>query len=307
MAALSDTNGFKQSDRKQDRQSFPLLPRQRNTLAKEISVSGRGVHSGIESTLTLRPAAVGHGIAFRRTDLPNQPIIPVSYEHLAAEELDRRTTLRLGDAAVFTIEHVLSALMAAQVDDAIIDLDAAEPPFLDGSALPFAQAVIRAGIAPSGSKNICVQPLVVTRPVEFAIRDSELSAIPYPGFRVTFFFTSGHPGLRSQVQSFEVTPDSYLTEIAPARTFCFFEEIEMLRKAGLIKGANLSSAVVIGRKSILNNNLRFDDEPVRHKILDFIGDMALLGAPLQGHFFVWRGGHSVNAAFGKHLLKELKT
>lgn len=306
MVASPAINGDMKLDVNKEIVTAPL-PRQRQTLAGEVSVSGRGVHSGINATLTLRPATAGHGIVFRRTDLPDQPMIPVSYEHLAAEELDRRTTLRLGDAAVFTIEHVLSALMAAQVDDAIIDLNAAEPPFIDGSALPFAQAIAGAGISASQGNGAQAKPLVITRPIEFATRGSELSAIPHPGFRVTFFFTSDHPGLRKQVQSFEITPENYLKEIAPARTFCFFEEIEMLRKAGLIKGANLSSAVVIGRKSILNTDVRFPDEPVRHKILDFIGDMALLGAPLQGHFFVWRGGHSVNAAFGKYLLKELKS
>lgn len=253
--------------------------------------------------MTLHPAPSGTGFQFRRTDLEGTPIIPVNYEHLAQDELDRRTTLRTTQAAVHTIEHVLSALVGCGIHDAIIEQNAPEPPFLDGSALPFTNAIIKAGIVPSPGE-FPLQTLSITHPITFTIDGSEFSALPDPGFRVTFFFTSDHPGLRSQSQTVVVTPDTYLADIAPARTFCFFEEIETLRQANLIKGANLNSALVIGRKSIINNTTRFNDEPVRHKILDFIGDMALIGRPLQGHFLVWRGGHRVNALFGKHLIKE---
>jgi UDP-3-O-acyl N-acetylglucosamine deacetylase len=282
----------------------PPSPRLRATLSTPVSLSGRGVHSGISAEITLAPAEPGTGYVFCRTDLPDQPRIPATYDFLATEELDRRTTLRTGNAAVHTIEHVLSALVGAGVDDCLISLTAAEPPFLDGSALPYAEAIERAGII-SADDAPEVSPVSIDRPLVFSIDGAEICAIPSPGFQVSFFFTSSHPRLRSQAQSVTVTPEAYLAGIAPARTFCFFEEIETLRKAQLIKGANLGSAVVIGRKATLNDSLRFDDEPVRHKILDFIGDMALLGAPLQGHFLVWRGGHRVNAAFGKYLKKEL--
>jgi UDP-3-O-acyl N-acetylglucosamine deacetylase len=229
-------------------------------------------------------------------------MIPANYEHLAIDELDRRTTLRTADAAVHTIEHVLSALTAAAVDDAVIKVDAAEPPFADGSALPYTQLIRQVGITPH---NEMVKPIVIHRPLAFRFRNAEICAIPSAEYRVSFYFTSNHPNLRSQAHSFHVTPEAYATDIAPARTFCFFEEIEQLRSAGLIKGANLASAVVIGRKGIINDTVRFPDEPVRHKILDFIGDMALLGSPLQGHFMAWRAGHRVNAEFGMYLKKEL--
>lgn len=285
----------------------PAEPRERlrSTLASPVSLEGYGVHSGAHCRLTLAPAPAGTGYVFRRVDLPQAPEIPVSYSHLAMEELDRRTTLRLPDGtAVHTIEHVVSALAGCQVDDAYIDVTAPEPPFLDGSALPFAQAIASAGTAPSAGD----QPLqrhFLNRPITFLGDGAEISAVPSSELRVTFFFTSDHPGLRSQSQSFAIDPDTYIKEIAPARTFCFFEEIEMLRRANLIKGANLSSAVVIGRKSVINESVRFPDEPVRHKILDFLGDISLLKTPVQAHYLVWRGGHRQNALFGQYLQKEL--
>lgn len=279
----------------------PLLPR--TTLARPITLHGKGIHSGIPCEMTIRPAPAGTSYQFRRMDLDGTPIIPVTYDHLAQEELDRRTTLRTTEAAVHTIEHVLSALTGCGVHDATIEQNAPEPPFLDGSALPFANAIKTTGLTPSQGQSP-LHPLIIPHPITFAIDGAEFSALPDPGFRVTFFFTSDHPALRAQSQTIAVTPDTYLADIAPARTFCFFEEIETLRQANLIKGANLNSALVIGRKSIINNTTRFDDEPVRHKILDFIGDMALIGRPLQGHFLVWRGGHRVNALFGKYLKKE---
>lgn len=280
----------------------PPTSRPRKTLAAEIGISGRGVHSGIVSSLTLCPAEADSGICFSRTDLPGQPVIPVTYDHLAIEELDRRTTLRTPDAAVHTVEHVLSALAAAEIHDALIKINAPEPPFADGSALPYTQLIHRVGHRTHGAP---VLPIVIPRPLAFRFRDAEICAIPASEYRISFYFTSDHPNLRSQAHSFEVTTEAYATEIAPARTFCFFEEIEQLRLAGLIKGASLASAVVIGRKGIINDTIRFPDEPVRHKILDFIGDMALLGSPLQGHFMAWRAGHRVNAEFGMHLKKEL--
>lgn len=276
--------------------------RKRHTLAAPLEFTGKGVHSGQLCHMVINPAPPGSGIAFRRIDLPGAPVIPASYDYLAAEELDRRTTLRLGNAAVHTVEHVLSALSAAGIDDALIEQDAAEPPFIDGSSLPFASAIQKIGPKEHGD---AISPVVITQPMAFALGGAEICAIPSNTFRVTFFYTSSHPSLRSQSYSAEITPESYLKEIAPARTFCFFDEIEAMRKADLIKGANLSSAVVIGRKALINDSMRFPDEPVRHKILDFIGDMALLGAPLQGHFMAWRAGHRVNAAFGQYLKKEL--
>jgi UDP-3-O-acyl N-acetylglucosamine deacetylase len=274
----------------------------RGTLAAPVSLTGRGVHSGINGTVTIRPAPQSSGIRFVRTDLPGRPSISARLENLDDDALLRRTTLAANGGRVRTIEHLMSAMAGLGVHDAEVEMDCEEMPFLDGSALPFAEAIQAVGVERAGTR---LEPLKITTPLHFTMEGAEISALPSADFRISFFFTSDHPNLRAQAWTGTISPDSYLSEIAPARTFCFFEEIEMMRRAKLIRGANLSSAVVIGRKGILNNSLRFQDEPVRHKILDFIGDTALLGAPLQGHFLVWRAGHKVNAGFARFLQKEM--
>jgi UDP-3-O-acyl N-acetylglucosamine deacetylase len=274
--------------------------RKRQTIGSPVEISGRGVHSGELGTLRLVPAASGAGISFRRTDL--RVDIPARLENLAADQLLRRTTLAAGDAKVHTIEHVLSAAAGLGVDDLLVEMNCAEPPFADGSAAPFVELIRRAGIV---SNDASVEPVQLPSIITYHDADAEIVALPSSELRVTYFFTSARPQLRAQAASVLITPESYATQVAPARTFCFFEEIEALRRANLIKGASLASAVVIGRKAILNESLRFPDEPVRHKILDFIGDLALLQRPLTGHFLAWRAGHRVNAAFALHLRKEL--
>lgn len=273
--------------------------RNRRTIRNAVEVSGRGVHSGQLCTLRITPGSANQGIVFHRTDLG--VAIPATLDHLLADELLRRTTLGIGEAKVHTIEHVLSAAAGLEIDDLLIDMDSAEPPFVDGSAKPFVKLLKEAGIAELPEQS---STLVIEKTVVFRDGSAEICALPSDDFRVTYFFTSNQPLLRTQSASFVITPDSYRAEVAPARTFCFFDEIEAMRRGNLIKGANLSSAVVIGRKAIINDSLRFPDEPVRHKILDFIGDLALLQRPLRGHFLAWRSGHRANAAFALHLRKE---
>lgn len=265
-------------------------------------MTGKGVHSGQICHMRLLPGIENSGYIFQRVDLPGRPEIPGRLENLVADALLRRTTLAVGDAKVFTIEHVLSAAAGLGVTNLRIEMNAAEPPFLDGSALPYADALQTAGIAEQGVEALVAR---IEKPLVFADGDAEIVALPSETFRVTYFFSSAEPLLRSQSATVELTAENYMKQVAPARTFCFFHEIEQLRRANLIAGGNLQSAVVIGRKGILNNHLRFPDEPVRHKILDFVGDLALLGATLRGHFLAWRAGHRVNAAFALHLRKEL--
>ncbi|MGI8906910.1 MAG: UDP-3-O-acyl-N-acetylglucosamine deacetylase [Candidatus Sumerlaeaceae bacterium] len=274
--------------------------RNRQTINSVVEVSGRGVHTGQEGTVRFLPAQSGEGIIFRRTDLHGEAI-PARLDYLVPDQLLRRTTLANGRAKVHTIEHVLSAAAGCDVDDLLIEMNTGEPPFLDGSAARFVELLQQAGI--TQQRENC-QPLEIGEPLAFRDGDAEFSCLPSDEFRVSFFFTSDHPKLRRQAASIVITPETYAAEVAPARTFCFFEEIESMRRQGLIKGANLSSAVVIGRKGMLNDSLRFPDEPVRHKILDFIGDLALLGRPLKGHFLAWRSGHRANAAFALYLKKE---
>jgi UDP-3-O-acyl N-acetylglucosamine deacetylase len=239
---------------------------------------------------------------FRRTDLPDNAVIPANVAHLVDGDLMRRTTLACGGARVYTIEHLASALAALGIDNVVAEMDGEEAPFLDGSAAPFVRLLHEAGIV---GQDALTAPLVIDRPIAFADGGAEIVALPSDGYRISFFSTADEPLLRAQSATFEVTADIFEREIAPARTFCFFHEIEPLRAAGLIRGGSLASAVVIGRKAVINSQLRFPDEPVRHKMLDFIGDLALLGRPIQGHFLAWRSGHRSHAAFARHLRKEL--
>jgi UDP-3-O-acyl N-acetylglucosamine deacetylase len=267
-----------------------------------VETRGKGLHSGSDVAVRLLPADPGSGIRFRRTDLPGAPEIPADVAHLVDGDLMRRTTLACEGARVYTIEHLTSALAALGIDNVIAEMDGEEAPFLDGSAAPFVQMLHEAqGV----EQDAPVAPLAVTRPIAFADGGAEIVALPSEGYRVTFFSTSDERLLRAQSATFEITPATFEHEIAPARTFCFFHEIEPLRAAGLIKGGSLASAVVIGRKAVINSELRFPDEPVRHKVLDFIGDLALLGRPVKGHFLAWRSGHRSHAAFARHLRKEL--
>jgi UDP-3-O-[3-hydroxymyristoyl] N-acetylglucosamine deacetylase len=272
------------------------------TIAQPIELNGCGVHSGIECKMRLLPSAENSGVVFYRTDLPGSPAIPARLEFLSSDDLLRRTTIGVAGAKVYTIEHLMSAAAGLGVTNLRIEMNAEETPFLDGSALPFVKAIQSAGIC---EQQQCARIVRIPRPLVFQEGDSEIVAVPGDAYRITFFFTSNEPLLRTQANSFEISPEVYATAIAPARTFCFFHEIEQLRQAKLISGGNLSNAVVIGRKSILNNALRFPDEPVRHKILDFIGDASLLGVQLKGHILAWRAGHRVNAAFALWLRKEL--
>lgn len=272
------------------------------TLHRSATLLGKGVHFGEAVRLSVHPAPENHGIVFVRTDLPGSPAVPASLAFLAHDDLLRRTTLRAGSTEVHTVEHLLSAMHVLGVTNARIELDGPELPLLDGSSLPFVDALMSAGLV---EQEAVVPILAARRPLAFTHEKAEYAVVPATDFRVTFFFTSAEPLLRSQSASFVITPESYAAEIAPARTFAFFQELEMLRRRGLIRGGSLASAVVIGRKAILNPSLRFPDEPVRHKILDFIGDLALLGCPLRGHFLAWRAGHRANAAFATFLRKEL--
>ncbi len=271
------------------------------TIEHAVNVEGKGVHFGERVRMSIAPAPANHGIVFVRRDLPGAPEIPASLETVAEGDLLRRTTLRRNGAEIHTVEHLLSAAFALGITNLRVELDSSELPFLDGSSAPYARMLLESGIADQDAQLPVLTP---TEGLAFQHGHAEIVVLPATDFRVTFFFSSPNPLLRVQSASFVITSETYVREIAPARTFAFFHEIEALRRQGLIRGGSLASAVVIGRKSILNETLRFPDEPVRHKILDFIGDLALVGSPVRGHFLVWRSGHSANAAFAQFFRKE---
>lgn len=271
-----------------------MVERKQNTLQKSVSFRGNGLHSGFPVTLTLCPAPVDTGILFRRTDLKGAPTVPARSEFIT--NTLRATTLERGEAKVFTVEHLLSALFALHVDNCVIEMDSPEPPVADGGALTFARMIKEAGISPQ-EKRISILTLATAA----SIYDGEkfITALPYGGLRITFTSINPHPLLGTQMKDIIITDESYVKEIAPARTIGFTWELEALRKMNLGKGGTLENAVVYSESECLST-LKFPDELVRHKILDILGDISLVG-PLHAHIISVLGSHKLNAELSAKL------
>ena len=272
------------------------------TLSKSVSYKGIGLHLGKETTVTFKPAPADSGIAFARMDLPGNPRVHVSCKTVRQiEEQSRRTTLGENYVEVHTVEHVLSALYGLGVDNALIELDSDEPPEPeDGSVKPFVDIIMEAGVEeiPGSHRRI----LEIREPISVSSFGAEITVVPYDGLKVSFTIDYDHPWLGAQYASLVIAPDVFAEEIAPARTFCFYEDVKLLKEKDLIKGGTLENALVIGQDGILNDGpLRFRDEFVRHKILDLIGDLSLLGVRINGHVISAKSGHASNVQFVKRL------
>ena len=270
------------------------------TLAKSASMSGGTLHNGVKVTLTLHPAPIGHGYKFRRIDLPDEPIIEALADHV--KTVERATTLVQGSAKIQTVEHVLSALAGLGVDNALIEMDANEPPIVDGSAAPFVALIREAGIVEQQAPRHSFE---IGDPIHLETTSgSIMSVFPHDGFRISC--TQVGPDSRfTQYLSLEITPEVFANEIAPARTFVHYEDVKDLMEKGLIKGGSLENALVIRGESVLSKEpLRFPDEFVRHKILDIIGDLALAGRPLHGHVIAVRPGHGPNTELARLIAKR---
>lgn len=258
------------------------------------------MHTGEEVHLTLKPAPVDHGIVFQRLDLFGKPELKPSIEFVT--DLVRSTTIADGHAKVQTVEHVLSALSGCGIDNVLIEMDASEPPILDGSAKHFVNLIQQAEpVEQDAERNYfeLEEPVSVTR------GGSSIIALPHDGLRITCTSTDDR-GIHTQHLSIDIDPETYIAQIAPARTFTIYEDIEELLKLGKIKGGSLDSAIVIkGDKILSKEPLRFKDEFVRHKILDIIGDIVLVGMPIKAHFIAVRPGHALNAELSKVLHKKL--
>ncbi len=268
------------------------------TLRRSITCAGIGLHSGNRVTLTLRPAPADFGIRFRRADLGGLEI-PARIEHVAS--LNYATGLSFAGATVETVEHLLAALVSQGVDNVAVELNTPEVPIMDGSAAPFVYLIQEAGIR---KLNTPRRYLKVLRPLSLAHGDKHIAIYPSDDFRVSYTISFDHPLLRHQTRSVVVDAESFAEELAPARTFGFLKDLEMLRQQGLTLGGSLDNAIVLGETGVLNNTLRFDDEFVRHKILDAIGDLALIGHPIIGHVVAHRGGHALHTALGAQLLEQ---
>jgi UDP-3-O-[3-hydroxymyristoyl] N-acetylglucosamine deacetylase/3-hydroxyacyl-[acyl-carrier-protein] dehydratase len=260
------------------------------TIRKERAIQGKSLHTGEEVTLTIKPASPNTGFLFRRTDLYGKPEIKPAAENIS--DLVRSTTITNGNAKVHTIEHVLSALVGCGIDNAEIELNASEPPIMDGSSRPFVNLIMEAEPMDQEEER---QFIEITEPVSVTSGNRSIIALPHDGFRVTCT-SADDRGIHTQHLSIDIDPESYVAQIAPARTFTIYEEIEELLKIGKIQGGSLDSAIVIkGDKVLSKEPLRFEDEFVRHKILDIVGDFSLLGKRLKAHIIAVRPGHSLNS------------
>jgi len=257
------------------------------TLASAASCRGIGLHGGQRVAMTLRPAAPGTGIAFRRTDAGAE--IAALWRN--AVEASLCTTLSNGEGIeVRTIEHVMAALAGSGIDNAVVELDGPEVPAMDGSAAPFVELIERAG---SVAQDLPRRAIKVLKPVAVACRGASAALLPDHGFSMSFEIEFDNPLIRCQDMLVAFEPDTFKTELSPARSFCLLDEIDRMRAAGLARGGSLDNAVVVSGDRVLNDDgLRFADEFVRHKLLDAFGDLYLAGGPIIGHFRGSRSGHA---------------
>lgn len=267
---------------------------QQHTLKKEISIYGIGLHSGREVTIKLKPADADSGIIFVRTDLPGSPRVKADLSNVSSTA--RGTSI----GHVNTVEHVLSALYALSVTNAVIELNSVEPPVLDGSSAGYCELIKKAGIRSQSSVTREIKPDTAIFATE---GDKSIVAVPYDRLKISFMINYPFDFIGTQFFRFDMDRKNYEKEIAPARTYGFVSEVEALRKQGLAKGAGFENAVVIADDRYLSQ-LRFKDELVRHKILDLIGDISLIGAQIKAHIICIRSGHSLNIKMAK-LLKEV--
>src|ERR1041384_7092369 len=268
------------------------------TLRRSVSCTGIGLHSGNKVTLSLKPAPADYGIRFQRSDL-NGLEIPATVTHLGG--IQYQTGLTREAVSVETVEHLLAALAALGIDNAIVELNHPEVPIMDGSAAPFVYLVNEAGVKRLQAPR---RYLKVLRPISLTQGDKRIALYPSDHFKVTYSISFDHPLLRHQSKTMKITDETFVEEIAPARTFGFLKEVEMLRQRGLALGGSLENAIVRGEPGVQNTAPRLEDEFVRHKILDAIGDLSLVGYPVIGHLVAHRGGHALHTAFAAQVREE---
>ncbi len=274
--------------------------RQQTTLRTTVSIDGVGLHSGHPARAHFHPAPIDHGLVFLRREHEGQPI-PADLD--SASTFDYATTLRRGDVSIGTVEHVLAAAAGLGLDNCLIEIEGPEVPILDGSALPFVRLFHAAGFE---RQNAMVRPLELDRPIELLRDGKRMSFEPDgPGLTIAYEIEFPHPFVGKQELTFTVRPEEFASRIAPARTFGFARDVAELRSRGLARGGSLHNAVVLDDTGILSGPLRFRDEFVRHKVLDLIGDLALLGRPLNGRIQARKAGHAVHVEFARALRATL--
>ncbi|HET7711404.1 MAG TPA: UDP-3-O-acyl-N-acetylglucosamine deacetylase [Thermoanaerobaculia bacterium] len=271
----------------------------RKTINTSVSIRGIGLHSGIYTTVALRPAECGSGVNFVRTDLSG---LRIPAHQASTTALDHATTVGKDDVAVGTVEHLLAALVAAGITDLDIEIDGPEVPIVDGSALPFVHLIDAAGVHDFGVEIAVAR---IHEPIEIVDGQKSIRIVPADRLSIRYKIDFDHPVIGRQSYHFDFENDNFVRKIAPARTYGFVREVEKLRAAGLARGGSLENCVVLDDHSVMNGPLRFRDEFVRHKILDLIGDLALLGRPLVGEITAYRAGHALHSRFVAEVLRVL--
>lgn len=269
---------------------------QRKTINTDVSITGIGLHSGIYTTVELHPVPAGRGITFVRSDLKGLRIPALQASTTA---LDHATTVGRDDVQVGTVEHLLAAIMACGITDVDIHIDGPEVPIIDGSALPFMHLIDAAGVRELDSE---IAVLRVREPIEVTHGDKSIRIVPANRLSIRYKIDFDHPAIGRESFQFNFGQDNFLRKIAPARTFGFLREVEALRAAGLARGGSVENALVLDDRGVINGPLRFRDEFVRHKILDLIGDLALIGRPIVGEIIAHRGGHALHSRFVEKIL-----
>jgi UDP-3-O-[3-hydroxymyristoyl] N-acetylglucosamine deacetylase len=266
------------------------------TIGRELRFRGKGIHSGKVVDMALKPSDSGR-IVFRRTDAGGREIA------LGATATGTRNSSFIGteDFRIETVEHLLAALSAFGVDSLLVEIDGAEIPILDGSALPFAEALSGAGLRSVGPAR---KILKVLTPFRLENGEASLEVLPHPGFRIEYRVEFDHPAIGIQKADIEVTRDAFVAGIAPARTFGFLKDVPELQRRGLALGGSLANALILDDKEVVNGPLRFPDEFVRHKVLDLIGDLYILGCPVAGHFKARKAGHALHLKTVAHLIEH---
>jgi UDP-3-O-[3-hydroxymyristoyl] N-acetylglucosamine deacetylase/3-hydroxyacyl-[acyl-carrier-protein] dehydratase len=296
------------------------------TIGSQVSMSGIGLHTGTTCTITFKPAPENHGIRFIRCDLADKPEIPANADFVI--DVSRGTTLGIGEVKVHTVEHVLASIVGLQIDNIIIELDGIEPPVGDGSAMPYVEVLLKAGFVQQDAPK---DYLIIDKTVAYQNNENQIDivALPMDSYRISVMVDYQNPALGSQHTGLFDLEKEFVDEFAPARTFCFLSEVEQLINFGLIKGGDIDNAIVIvdkhandeelenirqkvgikykitlGKNGILNDKkLRFKNEPARHKLLDLMGDLALIGAPIKAQILAARPGHMANVEFAKQVRK----
>jgi UDP-3-O-[3-hydroxymyristoyl] N-acetylglucosamine deacetylase len=270
------------------------------TLKRAVTCEGIGLHSGKRVKLTIKPAPSNHGIRFVRVDLAHQPVISAHFRNV----IDTSLATTLGDAGVIvsTVEHLMATFAGLHLDNALIEMDAYEAPIMDGSAGPFSSMIKKAGIVTQSAIRYF---FAVKKPIEMAENGKKVGLYPSPVPKVTCSIDFDHPLLKNQSYSITLDNGHFEEEISNARTFGFLHEVDYLKRNGFARGGSLDNAIVIDKNGILNpGGLRYEDECIRHKILDCIGDLSLLGMPILGHIIAHKSGHAMNHSLLKRFMEQ---